>query len=169
MIVIDWKLNLFFNQQHIQWFFACKNCIYWIKNVHKYFDVEMISEHLNIDKVMNISEHCELHVVVWIKFVSHTWSIRLWHSPPCCLKMVNIDYCIVKNFPNSSSSKKRTERVSFNKIQTQSHLKTIWKRFIRHEKSEKSHGRWNTLRKFCLRAQVLFVYSSCFPGFIGVW
>ena len=55
------------------------------------------------------------------------------NPPKCCWidAMVNRDYCSVKNCCYNSSSNKRTERVSFHKIPTQSHLTTIWKRFIR--------------------------------------
>ena len=57
------------------------------------------------------------------------------NPPKCCtVTMVNRDYCSVKNCHFNSSSNKRTERVSFHKIPTQSHLKTIWKRFIRRGK-----------------------------------
>ena len=61
-------------------------------------------------------------------------SKQLTNPPQCCSidPMVNRDYCSVKNCRYNSSSNKRTERFSFHK---QSHLTSIWKRFIKHGKA----------------------------------
>ena len=94
------------------------------------------------------------------------------NPPKCCtVTMVNRDYCSVKNCRFNSFSNKRTERVSFHKIPTQSHLKTVWKRFIRRGKP-RNHtvGEIHSVNLVFIRGYPFSLCSlcSCFPGFVGV-
>ena len=95
------------------------------------------------------------------------------NPPKCCtVTMVNRDYCSVKNCRFNSFSNKRTDRVSFHKIPTQSHLKTVWKRFIRRGKP-RNHtvGEIHSVNLVFIRGYPFSLCSlcSCFPGFVGVW